>query len=230
MEEKKYCYKYPHPAVTTDCVIFGFDGSELQVLLIERGIEPFKGKWAFPGGFLNMDETAGEGALRELKEETGLENAYIEQFNTYSDPGRDPRERVITIAHYALVRIQEVKGGDDAAKAQWFPIDEVPQLAFDHDKILRDAMRKLRERIHFEPIGFELLPEKFTMRDLQILYESILGVKFDRRNFAKKMMHYELLNQLDETVRPTAKRDALLYSFNKENYELFKKKGFQLEF
>ena len=230
MEEKKYCYKYPHPAVSTDCVIFGFDGSELQVLLIERGIEPFKGKWAFPGGFLNMDETAGEGALRELKEETGLENAYIEQFNTYSEPGRDPRERVITIAHYALVRIQEVKGGDDAAKAQWFPIDEVPQLAFDHDKILRDAMRKLRERIHFEPIGFELLPEKFTMRDLQILYESILGVKFDRRNFAKKMMHYELLNQLDETVRPTAKRDALLYSFNKENYELFKKKGFQLEF
>ena len=230
MEDNKYCYKYPHPAVTTDCVIFGFDGSELQGLLIERGIEPFKGKWAFPGGFLNMDETAGEGALRELKEETGLENAYIEQFNTYSDPGRDPRERVITIAHYALVRIQEVKGGDDAAKAQWFPIDEVPQLAFDHDKILRDAMRKLRERIHFEPIGFELLPEKFTMRDLQILYESILGVKFDRRNFAKKMMHYELLNQLDETVRPTAKRDALLYSFNKENYELFKKKGFQLEF
>ena len=230
MKEKKYCYKYPHPAVTTDCVIFGFDGSELQVLLIERGIEPFKGKWAFPGGFLNMDETAGEGAMRELKEETGLENAYIEQFNTYSEPGRDPRERVITIAHYALVRIQEVKGGDDAAKAQWFPIDEVPQLAFDHDKILRDAMRKLRERIHFEPIGFELLPEKFTMKELQILYESILGVKFDRRNFAKKMMHYELLNQLDETVRPTAKRDALLYSFNKENYELFKKKGFQLEF
>ena len=230
MEEKKYCYKYPHPAVTTDCVIFGFDGSELQVLLIERGIEPFKGKWAFPGGFLNMDETAGEGAMRELKEETGLENAYIEQFNTYSEPGRDPRERVITIAHYALVRIQEVKGGEDAAKAQWVPIDEVPQLAFDHDKILRDAMRKLRERIHFEPIGFELLPEKFTMRELQILYESILGVKFDRRNFAKKMMHYELLNQLDETVRPTAKRDALLYSFNKDNYELFKKKGFQMEF
>lgn len=230
MEEKKYCYKYPHPAVTTDCVIFGFDGSELQVLLIERGIEPFKGKWAFPGGFLKMDETAREGALRELKEETSLENAYIEQFNTYSDPWRDPRERVITIAHYALVRKQEVKGGDDAAKAQWFPIDKVPQLAFDHDKILRDAMRKLRERIHFEPIGFELLPEKFTMKELQILYESILGVKFDRRNFAKKMMHYELLNQLDETVRPTAKRDALLYSFNKDNYELFKKKGFQLEF
>ncbi len=230
MDDLKYCYKYPHPAVTTDCVIFGFDGNGLQVLLIERGIEPFKRKWAFPGGFLNMTETAQEGALRELKEETGLENAYIEQFNTYSDTDRDPRERVITIAHYALVRIQEVKGGDDAAKAQWFPIDEVPQLAFDHDRILRDAMKKLRERIHFEPIGFELLPEKFTMKDLQVLYESILDVKFDRRNFAKKMLHYELLIQLDETTRPTAKRDALLYSFNKGNYELFKKKGFQLEF
>lgn len=230
MSEKKYCYSHPHPSVTTDCVIFGFDGKGIQVLLIERGIEPYKGKWAFPGGFLNNDETAEEGALRELEEETGLSNAYIEQFNTYTDPNRDPRDRVITIAHYALVRIQDVKGGDDAANAKWFPIDEIPSLAFDHDKILRDAMKKLRERIHFEPIGFELLPEKFTMKDLQILYEAILDIKFDRRNFSKKMMHYELLNQLDETIWPTAKREAQLYSFNKENYELFKKKGFQFEF
>ena len=118
MEEKKYCYKYPHPSVTTDCVIFGFDGQKLQVLLIERGIEPYKGRWAFPGGFLNPDEMAEQGALRELQEETGLTGAYIEQFHTYTDPNRDPRERVITIAYYALVRIQEVKGGDDAAKAQ----------------------------------------------------------------------------------------------------------------
>ena len=120
----QYCYKYPHPAVTTDCVIFGFNGERLQVLLIERGIEPYKGRWAFPGGFLKMDETAEEGALRELKEETGLENAYIQQLHTFSDPNRDPRERVITIAYYALVRIQEVKGGDDAAAARWFPLDE----------------------------------------------------------------------------------------------------------
>lgn len=230
MSENHYCYKYPHPSVTTDCVIFGFDGKSLQVLLIERGIEPFKGRWAFPGGFLNPDESAEEGALRELKEETGLDGAYIEQFHTYTDPNRDPRERVITIAYYALVRIQEVHGGDDAAKAKWFPIEEVPQLAFDHDRILRDATRKLRERIHFEPIGFELLPEKFTMKDLQMLYEAILDVKFDRRNFSKKMMHYELLTQLDETVWPTPKREALLYSFNKEKYDEFKKKGFQIEF
>lgn len=225
MDEKKYCYKYPHPAVTTDCVIFGFDGQSLKVLLVERGIEPYKGRWAFPGGFLNPDERAEEGARRELNEETGLEGAFIEQFHTYTEPNRDPRERVITIAYFALVRI-----GDDAAKAQWFPIEEVPQLAFDHDRILRDATRKLRERIHFEPIGFELLPDKFTMKDLQLLYEAILDVKFDRRNFSKKMIHYGLLNQLDETVWPTPKREAQLYSFNKEKYDEFKKKGFQIEF
>lgn len=230
MAENNYCYKYPHPAVTTDCVIFGFDGKNLQVLLVERGIEPYKGRWAFPGGFLTPEETAHEGALRELREETGLTGAYVEQFHTYTDPHRDPRERVITIAYYALVRLQEVRGGDDAESAKWFPIDEVPQLAFDHDRILRDAMCELRERIHFKPIGFELLPEKFTMKDLQMLYESILGVKFDRRNFSKKMLHYELLTLLDETIWPTSRRKALLYSFNKEKYDEFKKKGFQIEF
>lgn len=230
MEEKNYCYKYPHPSVTTDCVIFGFDGSKLKVLLIERGIEPYKGRWAFPGGFLKMEESAEEGALRELQEETGLTGAYIEQFHTFTDPKRDPRERVITIAYFALVRIRDVKGGDDAAKAQWFALDEIPQLAFDHDMILRMAQSRLRERIHFQPIGFELMPEKFTMKNLQELYEAILEVKFERSNFAKKMLHYELVEQLEETVWPTPKREARLYRFNKKNYEEFKKKGFQLEF
>ena len=209
-----YCYRYPHPAVTTDCVIFGFDGERLQVLLIERGIEPFKGRWAFPGGFIKMDETAEEGALRELKEETGMENAFIQQFHTFSNPLRDPRERVITIAFYALVRIQEVKGGDDAASARWFPLDEIPALAFDHDHMLRMATQRLRQEIHFHPIGFELLPEKFTLRELQSLYEAILGITFDRRNFAKKMLHLEILNELDETVWPTPKREAKLFSFS----------------
>ena len=137
MEEKMFSYKYPHPAVTTDCVIFGFDGTRLQVLLIERGLEPYKGKWAFPGGFMKMDESAEQGAKRELMEETGMKAEYMEQFHAFTDPDRDPRERVITIAYYALCKIQEVKGGDDAAKAQWFSIDEIPQLAFDHDRILR---------------------------------------------------------------------------------------------
>lgn len=230
MEENKYCYKYPHPAVTTDCVIFGFNGERLQVLLIERGIEPFKGRWAFPGGFLKMDETAEEGAKRELKEETGLENAYIQQLHTFSAPNRDHRERVITIAYYALVKIQEVKGGDDAASARWFPLDEIPPLAFDHDYILRMATQRLREQIHFQPIGFELLPEKFTIRELQSLYEAILGINFDRRNFAKKMLHLEILTELDETVWRTPKREARLYKFNAEKYEELKRKGFRIEF
>lgn len=230
MEEKKYSYKYPHPSVTTDCVIFGFDGGKLKVLLVERGLEPYKGRWAFPGGFVKMDESCEEGALRELEEETALKGTYVQQFHTYSAPNRDPRERVITVAFFALVRIQEVEAGDDANKAQWFAIDEVPQLAFDHDVILRDALKRLRERIHFQPIGFELLPEKFTMRQLQNLYEAILDVHFDRGNFSKKMLHFNILTPLDETVRPTPKREARLYRFNKESYDELKQKGFRLEF
>lgn len=230
MEDKMYCYKYPHPSVTTDCVIFGFDGEKLQVLLVERGIDPYKGCWAFPGGFIKMDESCEEGALRELEEETGLTGAYIEQFHTFSNPSRDPRERVITVAYYALVRIQNVRAGDDAAKAEWFALDKVPQLAFDHDSVLQKALKALRERIHFEPIGFELLPEKFTLRQLQTLYEAVLDVNFDRSNFAKKMLHFNILTQLDETVWPTPKREAYLYSFNQESYNELKQKGFRLEF
>jgi len=230
MEQRMYHYQYPHPSVTTDCVIFGFDGTKLNVLLIERGIEPYKGQWAFPGGFLRMDETALEGAKRELKSETGLKDAYIHQFHTFSDPTRDPRERVITIAYYALVRISEVQGGDDAAKAQWFPLDKVPSLAFDHDHILREAEAELRRQIHFEPIGFELLPEKFTMTQLQRLYEAILGVKFDRRNFSNKMLKLGLLVEQEERVTLVNKKVAFLYKFNPESYAEMKEKGFRLEF
>ncbi len=230
MEELMYKYKYPHPSVTTDCVIFGFDGNGLKVLLVERGIEPYKGKWAFPGGFLRITESAEQGALRELREETGLTGAYIKQFHTFSEPDRDPRERVITIAYYALVRMQDVNGGDDAARAQWWAMGDVPSLAFDHDMILRLALQELRRQIHFEPIGFELLPEKFTMSALQQLYEAILDVKFDRRNFYKKMLHLGLLTQLDETDNEPGKRNAFLYSFNRSCYEEMKRKGFRLEF
>jgi len=230
MEEYKYCYQYPHPAVTTDCVIFGFDGEKLNVLLVKRGGEPYLGWWAFPGGFVRIEESAETGARRELREETGLSTSYMEQFHTYSTPDRDPRERVITIAYLALVKISEVKGGDDAAEAQWFSIDEVPHLAFDHDVILRDALTRLRERIHFHPIGYELLPDKFTMKQLQSLYEAVLGIRFDRRNFAKKMLHLDILTQLDETVWPTPKREANLFNFNLEKYNELKRRGFRLEF
>ena len=228
MEELKYCYKYPHPSVTTDCVIFGFDGTKLRVLLIERGIEPFKGKWALPGGFLRMDEDAETGALRELKEETGLDAAYIKQFHTFTTPNRDPRERVTTIAYYALVRLQEVTGGDDAARAEWYALDKVPALAFDHDQILRMASYELKRQIHFEPVGFELLPKQFTIKELQSLYESILDVTFDRRNFYKKMQHLELLKQVDRGE--SKPRQPFLFEFNAEKYAELKHKGFRLEF
>ncbi|MBQ2163106.1 MAG: NUDIX hydrolase [Muribaculaceae bacterium] len=228
MEKAKYSYKYPHPSVTTDCVIFGFDGSRLKVLLVERGVEPFKGKWALPGGFLRMDESAEQGALRELQEETGLKTAYIKQFHTFTDPDRDPRERVITIAYYALVRLQDVVAGDDAARAEWFALDEVPSLAFDHDRILRTALQEIRRQIHFEPVGFELLPPEFTIKELQLLYEAILDVKFDRRNFYKKMQHLELLTQVKTGTQE--RRQPFLFSFNAEKYSELKQKGFRLEF
>lgn len=230
MTGDKFCYKYPHPAVTADCVIFGFDGVAIKVLLIQRGIDPFKGKWALPGGFMQIDESAGECAKRELREETGLENASVEQFYTFTDINRDPRERVITIAHYALVRLSEVKGGDDAASARWFAQDEIPSLAFDHDRILRMALNRLKERICFEPIGFELLPEVFTMTELQNLYEAILGVKFDRRNFYNKMLKLGILTEAEPRPANASRRIPVKYRFNSIKYAELKQRGFRLEF
>ena len=230
MSEQQFCYKYPHPSVTADCVIFGFDGVAIKVLLIQRGIEPFKGKWAFPGGFMKMDETAEECAKRELEEETGLKNTAVEQFYTFSDVNRDPRERVITVAHYALVKLSEVKGGDDAASAKWFDLETIPSLAFDHDRILRMALSRLKERICFEPIGFELLPEVFTMTELQNLYEAILEVKFDRRNFYNKMLKLGILTEAEPRPANASRRTPTKYRFNSEKYAELKQKGFRLEF
>ena len=230
MSEQQFCYKYPHPSVTADCVIFGFDGVAIKVLLIQRGIEPFKGKWAFPGGFMKMDETAEECAKRELEEETGLNNASVEQFYTFSDVNRDPRERVITVAHYALVKLSEVKSGDDAASAKWFDLETIPSLAFDHDRILRMALSRLKERICFEPIGFELLPELFSITELQNLYEAILEVKFDRRNFYNKMLKLGILTEAAPRPANASRRTPSKYRFNAEKYAELKQKGFRLEF
>lgn len=193
-----FSYKYPHPAVTTDCVIFGFDGKELRVLLIERGQEPYKGMFAFPGGFLNMDETLEECALRELKEETSLEVDKLEQIHAFSSVNRDPRERVISVAFFGLVKMSAVAGGDDARTAQWIRLEDIPPLAFDHDYILRKAINFLKKKMFFEPIGFDLLDETFTIPQLQRLYQAILGVEFDRRNFKRKMLQLGLIDQVDE--------------------------------
>lgn len=193
--EYPWQYRYEHMAVTTDCVIFTFEERQLKVLLIRRGGEPYKGQWAFPGGFLRLNESAKEGALRELREETSLTPSAIEQLGVFSDVNRDPRERVITIAWYALVRPSDVLGGDDADEARWFPVNHLPPLAFDHSQIFTAAMERLRRDIHFQPVGFDLLGEEFSIPELQAIYEAILGVKFDRRNFQRKILSSGILEE-----------------------------------
>lgn len=229
--KKCYTYEYPRPSVTTDCVIFGYNGKELNILLIERGIEPFKGKWALPGGFIQMDETAEEGALRELYEETGVKDVYIEQLFTFSDIERDPRGRVISIAFYALVKSTDfdVVGGDDAKSAKWFPIKDIPSLAFDHERILRVAHQRLKSKIRYQPIGFELLNDEFTVPELQDLYESVLEVQFDRRNFNRKIMKLEILLPLDKKKEGVAHKAARYFKFDNLKYEELSKRGFNFE-
>jgi 8-oxo-dGTP diphosphatase len=229
--EQKYCYEYPRPAVTTDCLIFGFDEGELKLLLVERGIDPFKDKWALPGGFLQMDENADECARRELFEETGLQNVYVEQLYTFSDVDRDPRGRVITIAYYALIKLCDYKitAGDDAQNAKWFPISKIPSLAFDHDMILRIGINRLRGKIRYQPIGFELLAEKFTIPELQNLYETILETKLDRRNFRKKILGTGLLIDHKESMKGVPHKGASYFSFDKKKYAELLEKGFNFE-
>lgn len=230
MPKTKYTYDYPRPMVATDCVIFGFDGEKMQVLLMKRAEEPYKDCWVLPGGFLKMDESAEDSAAEMLLSKTGLRDTYMEQFHTFSAPERDVRGRVISIAYYALVRKQEVREGANAADVDWFSLDKLPELHFDHRQILDMALEKLRERIMFKPVGFELLPEKFTMKELQSLYQAILGVEFDRRNFSKKLLHIGLLIDLDEQTKSSPKRMSKLYKFNSESYDKLKEKGFRLEF
>lgn len=216
-----YQYKYPHPAMTADCVVFGFDGKQLHILLIERGLEPYKGSWALPGGFMKIDETVEQCALRELKEETGVEDIYLEQFHVFSAVGRDPRERVVTVAFLALVRKSDFRliAGDDAAGASWFELGKLPPLAFDHHDIIDMARKRLPELMRTKPIGFKLLDEKFSMNELQRLYEAVNGTTYDRRNFARKMSSTGLLR--DEGVSPVAAHNRFpnLYSFDEKAYK-----------
>lgn len=219
-----YEYKYPRAAITTDCVIFGFDGRYLNILLVERGIEPFKGSWALPGGFLKMDERVEECAFRELKEETSLEPEQIEQFGVFSSLDRDPRGRVVTVAFYALVKRTHVIGGDDANDARWFPIEDLPPLAFDHKEIIDEAMLALKRDLHHQPIGFMLLDEQFSMPELQRLYEAILGRHFDRRNFQKKMMASGIVTPTVYS-ESTGHRPSKLFTFNPLEYKKMKEEN-----
>lgn len=225
-----FTYEYARAALAVDIVVFGLD-EDLQVLLIKRDLEPFQGKWALPGGFVRLDETLEEAARRELDEETGVSRLFMEQLHTFGDLGRDPRERVVSVAYYALVKLSDhrVKAATDAREAAWFSVDDLPRLAFDHDKILGAALVRLKGKVRVQPIGFELLPPKFTLSALQRLYESVLERPLDKRNFRKKVLAMGFLEDLDEVEQDVAHRAARLYRFDKKRYLELTKDGFHFE-
>lgn len=228
---KQYTYAYARPAVTVDCVIFGFDKNQLKVLLTKRAIEPFLGKWAFPGGFIQEEETAEDCALRKLWEEAGLQDIFLEQLYTFSDLARDPRGRVISIAYYALVKPEAymLKAGVDIEAVKWFGIDENIDLAFDHMQILNTAIERLKGKIRYQPIGFELLPEQFTLPDLHNLYETVLQRSIDRGNFRKKILSMGLLIDHSDKQKDRRSRAAKIYSFDRIKYKELTESGFYFE-
>lgn len=206
--------------LAVDCVIFGYANNELKVALIERKKPPFVGSWALPGGFLEGDETVEEAATRELKEETGLHDIYLEQFHVFSMPERDPRGRVITIAFFALINSEKIElvATQDAARAQWFPAYKLPKLAFDHGEIYKKALDALRTSATIKPLIFELLPEQFTLTALQNAYEQIFGSVMDKRNFRKKLLKMDFIQQTNKTTEGSQHRPARLYQFNRKLY------------
>lgn len=230
MKQKQYCYDYPRPALTVDCVVFGYHDGELNILLIERNADPFKDTWALPGGFVGMEETTGEAALRELREETGLENVFLEQLYTFSAVERDPRGRVVSVVYYALVALggRILQAATDAGDARWFPWRRVPILAFDHAQIVETAIARLKAKVRYQPLGFELLPEKFTLTQLQQLYETLLEQPIDKRNFRKKILAMDLLKSLDE-FRQGQNRPAQLYQFDRQKYHQLEQSGFNFD-
>jgi 8-oxo-dGTP diphosphatase len=226
-----FTYDYARPALTVDGVVFGLDEADLKALLIQRDLEPFAGRWALPGGFVHIDETLDQAVRRELQEETGLTKVFLEQLYTVGDVARDPRERVITVAYYALVRLSDhqVQAATDARNAAWFAIDDLPKLAFDHETIVAMALQRLQGKVRYQPIGFELLPPKFSLTQLQRMYEIILERELDKRNFRKKVLSLDILQDLDEVEQDVAHRAARLYRFDERKYRQKVKDGFNFE-
>lgn len=231
-KSQKFTYDFPRPSVTVDGVIFGVDGSGLKILLIERDQAPFQGFWALPGGFVQMNEDIEAAAHRELGEETSLRLntevrlAHIEQLCTFGDPGRDPRGRVISVAYLALVRSDEhaIQAGSDARRVKWFHVDELPgKLAFDHREIIDVAIKRLRAKVRYAPVGFGLLPEEFTLTELRVLYEILLQRELDKRNFVKKIQATGLLRMTGK--KNDGKPPAQLFSFDVGEYERLTKLG-----
>jgi len=200
-------------------------------MLVERDVEPFAGEWAIPGGFVHSNETLMEAANRELSEETGIADVFLEQLFTFGDPGRDPRGWVVSVAYYALVAPEKhrIVAATDARQAKWFSVDSLPPLAFDHAEILKTALGRIRGKLTYAPIGFELLPEKFTIKQLQKLYEIVLDQSLDNRNFRKKIFAMDVLKELGEIQKGVPHRAARLYRFDERKYNQLVKRGLNFE-
>lgn len=204
--------------LAVDCIIFGFDKKQLKLLLIKRDFEPERGRWSLMGGFLRPDETLGDAAVRVLHHLTGLDNVYMEQLRAYSAVDRDPVTRTVSISYYALINISEHTELNSNFSAEWFDINEYPELIFDHNVMVANALSRLRYRASTKPVGFELLPEKFTMKQLQTLYEAILGEKLDKRNFINKINGLDILLKTDEKDMNSSRKGSFLYTFDQEKY------------
>lgn len=221
MKKAKAIYsKQDRCLVAVDCIIFGFDGAEIKLLLIHRGFEPEEGKWSLMGGFLQKSESLEEAANRVLHQLTGLRGVYMEQLGVFSEPSRDPVERTISAAFYALIDIHQYeKQLSEHFHPEWFSLGKIPPLIFDHNRMVESAKHKLRQKASWQPILFELLPDKFTLPQVQALYESLYGRKFDKRNFSRKMLASSLLIRQDEKERTRSKKGAYFHTLNKRKYD-----------
>lgn len=218
--------------VSVDAVVFGYNPEDgISVLLIKRKNEPFQKMWALPGGLVETGESIDRAVNRELKEEAGIDVNYLEQLYTFGDPGRDPRNRVISVSYFGLVRPQDFQlvAQTDAEDVEWFNIKKLPRLAFDHRKIIDAAIKRLRGKITYEPVGFELLDKEFPFSDLEKLYQILLDQDIDRRNFKKKIMSLGILEGLPHTIQRGAGRPAQLFKFNKKKYFELKEKGYNFD-
>lgn len=214
-----FTYRYPHPAVTTDIVIFTIRQDELKILLIKRALPPHRNQWALPGGFIKLEESLEEGAKRELQEETGVTGVYLEQLYTFGRPDRDPRERVITVAYLALIPANEpeIKAATDAEDVSWFGLKELPDLAFDHKRILKMAHERLVAKLDYSTIAFQFMPKDFTLSELQQVYEVILREPIDKRNFRKRILSLNLIKETGKARKAGAHRPAKLYRVKNPN-------------
>lgn len=222
---------YDRPSVTVDCVVFGVDEAGLKLLLVERGVEPFAGQWALPGGFVKIDESLDTAARRELQEETGLHDLYLEQLYTFGQVDRDPRERVISVAYVALVNVRDhqVQAATDARQAAWHLMHDLPTVAFDHDRIIHLAQERLRGKVRYHRLGFHLLPPEFTLTQLQRLHETILDESLDKRNFRKKALATGVIVATGNRQRDVPHRAAQLYRFDEQAYQRLIDEGHQFE-